>query len=122
MSDSTIHQAYGQPLPEGPGTQPQGEAKNDGLAVCALLFGWTLWPAGLIFGHASNHAAKRSNRRRSVLSIIGLIGAYFWLTVSVGLILGVLFSSSPPATHTVPSPAPATSASQSPNPVATVPH
>lgn len=136
MSDSTIHQAYGQPLPEGQKPEPKGEARNDGLALSAFLFGW-FWPLGLILGHSSNRSAKRANRRRSILAIIGLIEAYSVLLITIGLIAGVAATAPPshaapaspsvsaPAVHPsqaaplapeTPAPAPATTAPASPAP------
>jgi Host cell surface-exposed lipoprotein len=129
MPDSIIHQAYGQPFPGGP-QPPAGkqEAKNDALAWSAFLFGW-LWPLGLILGHSSNRSAKREDRRRSVLTIIGLCEAYFFLAITVIFIIagiaGGASSSGSPATITptpavtapaAPTPAPATSEPQTATP------
>jgi hypothetical protein len=117
MSVPTIPQASG-----------KREAKNDALAWSAFLFGW-FWPLGLILGHSSNRSAKRENRRRSVLTIIGLVEAYFTMSLTVILIIAgiaggasqskapVTFSPSPGVTApAVPTPAPATSEPQATTP------
>ena len=103
------------PQPE-PVTPPvKGEAKNDMLAWAAFLFGW-FWPLGLILGHSSNRAARRSGRRRSVLAILGLVWAYLALAITgIVIITSVAASSAPTATADVPAP-PASSA-----PAATTP-
>lgn len=133
MSDHIQHQAQGLPFPGEPQRrEPKGEAKNDGLAVMALLFGWTFFPVGLLFGHLSNKAAKRANRRRSVLSIIGLVGAYFWtFAVVLFIIAGIAGgaqgsptvaptvitpSTAAPLAPVTPKAAPATTAPASPAP------
>lgn len=133
MSDHIQHQAQGLPFPEGqPTPEPRGEAKNDGLAVMALIFGWTFFPVGLLFGHLSNRAAKRANRRRSVLSIVGLVGAYLWTFVVVLFIVAgiaggasgsptvaptvIIPSSAAPLAPVTPSEAPANTEPASPAP------
>ena len=74
--------------------EPKSEARNDGLAVMALITGWTVWPIGLILGHVSNKAAKRANRKRSALSVIGLVGAYLWVAgISILIIAGIAGSN-----------------------------
>ena len=81
--------------PAEPGTPPgKTEAKNDGLAVTALVSGFLFWPLGLLFGHLSNRAAKRAGRKRSILSIVGLVASYLWALVVAGLIIGLAASSS----------------------------
>lgn len=122
MSDHIQHQTQGLPFPENqPAPEPRGEAKNDGLAVMALISGWTFFPVGLLFGHMSNRAAKRANRRRSVLAIVGLVGAYLWTFVVVLFIIAGIAggtatvaptvlppSSAAPLAPVTPKPAPAT--------------
>lgn len=136
MSDHIQHQTQGLPFPENqPAPEPRGEAKNDGLAVMALISGWTFFPVGLLFGHLSNRAAKRANRRRSVLAIVGLVGAYLWTFVVVLFIVAgiaggasgtatvaptvITPSSAAPLAPVTPKPAPATPepATASPAPV-----
>ena len=111
-------------IPTIPQASGKREAKNDALAWSAFLFGW-FWPLGLILGHSSNRSAKRENRRRSVLTIIGLVEAYFTLAITAILIIAgiagsanssdapVTFIPSPGVTApAVPTPAPATSEPQ----------
>lgn len=55
------------------------EARNDALAVFALLGGLFLPPLGLLFGHLSNRDARDAGRRRSPLAVTGLYLAYAWV-------------------------------------------
>jgi hypothetical protein len=107
-----------QPEPEPePGPQPappKGEAKNDMLAWAALIGGFIMWPLGILFGHVSNRAAKRANRRRSMLAIVGLMLSYLGMSiVSVFVIAGIAGSHSTPVAAVEPAP-PASSAPAAP--------
>src|SRR5205823_8985675 len=98
--------------PAGP--EPKGEAQNDMLAWAALIGGFIMWPLGILFGHASNRAAKREHRRRSMLAVVGLVLSYLGLSiVSAFVIAGVAGSSSSPSAAVAPAP-PASSAPANP--------
>jgi ABC-type antimicrobial peptide transport system permease subunit len=85
MTNSPIHQAYGQPLPEN--QNRKDEARHDGLAVMSLIFAFLFFPLGILFGHLSNHAAKLASRKRSALAVVGLIVSYFWVAIIVIFII-----------------------------------
>jgi hypothetical protein len=95
---STIHDHDTTTPAPGPA---KSEAKNDGLAVTALTGGLFFWPLGLLFGHVSNHAAKKAGRKRSVLAIVGLVAAYLWAAI-LALVIGITAASG-----CSPAPAPA---------------
>lgn len=90
------------PPPGQPPAPPRGEAKNDMLAWASLVFAFVFAPLGIIFGHAANHAAKRENRRRSVLAIVGLVISYVASALAIILIVGAAASSSTPTMTAAP--------------------
>jgi lipopolysaccharide export LptBFGC system permease protein LptF len=67
------------------------EARNDALAVCALLGGLFVFPFGLLFGHLSNYAARDAGRRTSPLAVTGLVLAYTEISLGLGLVLLLLW-------------------------------
>jgi peptidyl-prolyl cis-trans isomerase B (cyclophilin B) len=73
------------PTPTAPAAK--GEALNDGLAVCALIFGLFFWPLGILFGHLSNRAARAAGRKRSPLAVTGLAFAYVAADITATVIL-----------------------------------
>jgi hypothetical protein len=96
-----------------PGPAPKGEAHNDMLAWAALVSAFLMFPLGLLFGHASNRAAKRARRRRSVLAIVGLVISYaVAAVVTLAVIGGIAGGSTTPAA--APSPAAATAPVKAP--------
>jgi hypothetical protein len=76
------------------------EARNDALAVFALLGGLFLPPFGLLFGHLSNRAAFDAGRRRSPLAVTGLYLAYTWVDLAAGLVLYLVYPA--PAAFLIP--------------------
>jgi len=105
---------------------PKGESVNDGLAVCALIFGILFWPVGIVLGHVSNRAAKRADRKRSILSVMGLVFSYFWISLVAILIVagiaGAHTGNTAPITLIPPSTsAPATQPVQPSQPAASQP-
>ena len=77
-------------------TSPEhGEARHDGLAVCALIFAFLFWPLSILFGHLSRSEAKRSGRRPSVLATTGLVISYLGMAgVALVVIAGIVGSQS----------------------------
>ena len=83
-----------------PAPAARAEALNDGLAVSDLICGLFFWPLGLLFGHLSNRAARRADRKRSPLAVTGLVLSYAWLDLTATVIVGGTVSS--PAAMLIP--------------------
>jgi hypothetical protein len=95
---------------------PQSGSKlpsaRDGLAIASLVCAFFVPILGIIFGHVSNHNAKKAGREKSGLAIAGLILGYIFtgLTALITVIAVAMGTSSASGTATASPARPASSA------------
>jgi len=64
--------------------------RTNTLAILALVFGILGGYLALIFGHLALSQIKRSGEQGRGLAITGLILGYFWVAVTVIIVIGVI--------------------------------
>jgi hypothetical protein len=86
-------------------------AARDGLAIASLVCAFFVPILGIIFGHVSNHNAKKAGREKSGLAIAGLILGYIFtgLTALITVIALAMGASSASGTATTSPARPASS-------------
>ena len=90
---------------------------RDGLAIAALVCAFFVPILGIIFGHVSNHNAKKAGREKSGLAIAGLILGYIFtgLTALITVIAVAMGASGASGTATASPARPASSAPAQPS-------
>ena len=93
---------------------PRGKlpSVHDGMALASLVCAFFVPILGIIFGHVSNHQAKKAGREKSGLAVAGLILGYIFtgITALITVIALAMGASSASGTATVSPARPASSA------------
>jgi len=103
VTDTTMQSPqYGNKLPSA----------RDGLAIASLVCAFFVPILGIIFGHVSNHNAKKAGREKSGLAVAGLILGYIFtgITALITVIALAMGAGSASGTATASPAKPASSA------------